>query len=49
MSISNVKQMCKRIKKYDNPKGLTLMQIQHKVSVDLGYRNWSDLLKNFKE
>jgi len=37
------KQECKKIKKFNNPDNLTLMQIQHKYAVSLGYRSWADL------
>lgn len=43
------KGQCKKIKKYNNPENLTLMQIQHKYAINLGYKNWSDLINSNKE
>ena len=44
MNIEYHKRRCKLIKKFDNPDNLSLMQIQHKYAVGLGYRNWKELL-----
>lgn len=44
--IRHIKKECKKIKKFDNPKNLKLMQIQHEMAKKLGFKNWNDLLKN---
>lgn len=46
-TISNLdfhKRQCKKIKKINNPLGLTLMQIQHQYAKDLHFKNWKHLI-----
>ena len=38
------KGKCKFIKKYNNPKNLTLMQIQHEYAKKMGFKKWSDFI-----
>ena len=47
--INECKRHAKWMKKYDNPEKMTLMQIQHKIALCHGYKNWKDLLEKNKE
>ena len=42
--VEQAKKECKRIKKFNNPNNLTLMQIQHYYAVLLGYRSWKEFI-----
>lgn len=44
--IRHLKNKAKIIKKKNNPENKTLMQIQHQITKEEGYKNWSELLKN---
>lgn len=43
--LARVKGFCKWLHKKKFPE-LKLMRIQHLVATDLGFKSWSDLLKN---
>jgi len=43
MNINHHKLNCKKLKKFNNPENLTLMQIQHRYAVSLGFKNWLEL------
>ncbi len=39
------KRQCKLAKKFKNPKGLTLMQIQHEYAKDMGFKSWKEFIE----
>ena len=49
MTIEQRKRECKIQKKYNNPKNLSLMQIQHLKAKELGYKNWGEMIKEIKK
>lgn len=43
ITLSHIKQFCKKFKKIHNPRNLSLMKIQHQVAFYLGFKDWKEL------